>query len=178
METKINSLSTSNSEMLTTIKNLKESTEGMKLKTDLNECYNHSFDIASLFALYYIEPTLKTHVKYKQSNNNWRKFEERISVIKREITEQKSEQDDLDHFIRPVQDELDKHGIDLLILHEMIQERNLPTHERVRSDEEQKRFLRFLDNYNFTNEFKYCSMVLHMIQLIKQIPSSSLKRLK
>jgi hypothetical protein len=56
--------------MLTTIKNLKELIEEMKLKMDLNECYNYSFDIASLFELYYIEPTLKTHVKYKQSYNN------------------------------------------------------------------------------------------------------------
>ncbi|CAF2105172.1 unnamed protein product [Rotaria magnacalcarata] len=84
---------------------------------NIKECFNYSNDLAKLFIFYYITPLLKKKHEYKNNFYSWTLFNNRLSVIKREVKNSIKCQKDLEDFIRPLQQELDASNIDILAIY-------------------------------------------------------------
>jgi hypothetical protein len=95
--------------------------------------------------------------------------------MKRQIRDKEISQDDLNDFVEPIQTELNQLNIKLLDLHELIFQRHLLHHQSIHSAVEQKTFIEFLEQYEFSDKFSYRTLVENMIRLLK---TDKLKRFK
>lgn len=156
---------------------LQSGSETLKDRLDLSECYSYAFDLANLFIFYHIDPVLKRLSNYKSRYGNWKLFKEELSILKRNIKSGKRHPDDLENFVEPLQNELKSHNLDVNIieLHDLIQNRNALTHGKMRSKEEQEEFMDLIDEYEFSPKFMYNDLVRIMTNQLKQ---TQLKRYK
>ena len=85
--------------------------------------------------------------------------------------------DDLQNFVQPLQNELTSHNVDVNIIHshDLIQNRNVLTHGKMRSKEEQEEFMDLINGYDFSPKFMYNGLVRIMMNQLKQ---TQLKRYK
>jgi len=76
-------------------------------------------------------------------------------------------------FIEPLQKELDKYNINILQVHDMVQDRHVLVHHYIRSCEEQKDFFELLEDFKFSDKFVYGNLVKDLFHLLKK---TTLKR--
>ena len=152
------------------LSNHKEQIEQLKDRLDLSECYNYAFDLANLFVFYHVEPLLKSLPHYKSRYGNWKLFKEELTVLKRNIKSGKRHPDELENFVRSLQNELTLRTVDINVvrLHELIQNRNALANGKMRSKEEQEEFMDLVDGYDFSPKFKYNDLVRIMWDQLKQ----------
>ena len=173
MKKQIHGLQMSNEQMEKQIHDLQMSNEHLKTRMDLAECYNYSFDLICLFIFYYIKPLLKTIDVYKQNYNTWNLVKEEISSLKRKVENGQINSNDLQKFIEPLQKELHKINVDVLVLHEVVRSRHFQVHQHIRSVAEQQDFIDTLETYEFSLNFLHRDFVKHLLNLVK---SQKLKR--
>jgi hypothetical protein len=74
----------------------------------------------------------------------------------------------LENFVEPLQKELNALNIDVIRLHDLIHNRHLLNHRKIRSTAEQQDFIDELDQYKFSTKFIYHDLTKTMIDLLKQ----------
>jgi hypothetical protein len=162
---------TQNNEMLQeAIKEANLRSEKLADHVFVSEFVNFSSDLSRLFIHYHVEPFLKTIAEYREKYATWQSFKGRLTVMKREMKEGRIPQSELDQFVAPLQDKLTSLNmeINVLQLHELINQRNTMTQESIRTIEEQQKFLDHLDEYTFTQKFIYEHMAKQMLALLKE----------
>lgn len=150
------------------IEHVQNENHSVKDRMDLLECFNYCFDLSRLFIYYYIEPTLKKLNEYKDQFNTWTRFKEKVTILKRQIKTDQQNDDELQHFVQPLQNQLDSVGVDVIQLHDLIQNRNTLNHSSIRSTEEQQEYLDYLFEYEFSTKFLHRDLAKTMITLLKQ----------
>ena len=68
-----------------------------------------------LFVFYYVTPLLKELDVYKDSHKTWQLFNEKISVMKRQIKNKEIDSEILQNFVNPIQKELDQFNINIVL---------------------------------------------------------------
>ena len=118
---------------------------------------------------------LKKLSKYGKSYSNWSLFKEELTNIKRKVKKGEQNSNDLRSFVEPLQKELDSLNIaiDVLRLHDLIQNRNTLAHEKKRSVQEQEDFMDLIISYSFSSKFMYNDLIQTMINQLKR---TTLKR--
>lgn len=157
-----------NEEFKKQIDEVKNRNDNLKDRMDFNECYNCAFDLSRLFVFYHVESLLKKLELYKNNYNCWRLFKEHVSNLKREIKNGTQSPTVLQHFIEPLQQELDKMNINILHLHDLISKRHLLNHHNIRSTGEQENFITYVDEYQFSLKFIYIDLTQTMTHLLKE----------
>ncbi|CAF3409141.1 unnamed protein product [Rotaria socialis] len=112
---------------------------------------------------------LKKNHEYKNGYYSWTLFNNRLSVIKREVKNFIKSQKDLEDFIRPLQQELDASNIDILAIYDLIHARNALNHREIRSSVEQENFLEEIKKYQFSKTFIYGDLTMKMINKLNQV---------
>ncbi|CAF3424301.1 unnamed protein product [Rotaria socialis] len=142
--------------------------QSLKIRMDISECYNYSFDLVKLFVFYYIEPLLKNMNAYKPQYKDWNLMKNEISVLKRKLKNNEINEIDLENFVNPLQNELNKINVNILNLHDLIQQRHTQTHQSIRSKEEQEDFLDILENFKFSDKFIHRDLVVNLFNLVRK----------
>ena len=92
--------------------------------------------------------------------------------MKREIRKDGKDENELQLFIKPRQEELHIFNIDILKLHDMIQSRHTISHQNIHSTKEQENFIEFVLEYQFSPKFVHNDLAKTIIHLLNKTKSN------
>jgi hypothetical protein len=133
-------------------RDLVERVQQLEEKAKLEESYFHSYDLASLFVFYFVEPALSRH----HGCTLWREFVAMLDEMEANL-EGKITVAAFRQWLQPLEQDV---GVDIMTLRQMMTERHTIAHADLRSAANQSKFLASLATYIPPPSFPFLALFL------------------